>query len=76
MLRIEIENDGTANVPENIAHPPSGGEFCIIGNYDYRIFINSELVAQGRIENHNRLSMWPGLISCLNREVNGTKFEG
>lgn len=74
MLRIEIVNDGTANIPENTAHPPKGEPFCILGNYDYRIYLNDDLMAKGRIENHNRLTMWPGLISCLDKAVNGDMF--
>ncbi len=74
MVRIEIVNDGTANIEENIAHPPKGKEFCIIGNYDYKVFINDKLVGKGRIENHNRLTGWVGLISCLDKVVNGDRF--
>lgn len=75
MLRIEIINDGTANIPENIATPPNGEPFCIIGSYDYKIFINDKLVGKGRIAKHNRISGWGGLISCLNKEVNGDRFD-
>ena len=75
MLRIEIVNDGTAHIPENMTLTPEGRPFCILGNYDYKVFVNSELVRKGRIENHNRLTGWEGLISCLNKTVNGDRFE-
>lgn len=75
MLRIEIVNDGTAHIEENMAHPPGGEPFCIIGNYDYRVFINNLLVGKGRIENHLRLSGWEGLVSYLNRAINGDRFK-
>ncbi len=71
MIKIIIVNDGSANIPENIAHPPGEDEFCIVGNYDFKVFINSTLVRRGRIESHNRLTGWEGLISCLNKSVNG-----
>lgn len=74
MLKIEIVNDGTANTPDNIAHPPNGEPFAIVGHYDYRVFINNTLVGKGRVENHNRISGWQGLISCLDKEVNGDRF--
>jgi hypothetical protein len=51
MLTIEIVNDGT------------GDE--VVGNYNYKVFINKEKIDSGRIEWHNRLSGWRGLISCL-----------
>lgn len=75
MLRIEIVNDGTANRPENTVYLPNQEPFAIIGNYDYRIFINNDLVGSGRIEEHNRLSGWQGLVSCLNRAVNESRFD-
>ena len=73
MLTIEIVNDGTANTPENTAS--DGIPFVILGNYDYKIFINGRRVGKGRIEQHLRTSGWQGLISCLNRVVNGDRFE-
>jgi len=76
MLKITIINDGTANKEkENIAYPPDGVPFCIIGNYDYKVYVNTTLVGEGRIEGHNRLTGWEGLVSCLNMIVNGSKFE-
>ena len=75
MLRIEIVNDGTANIPKNIAHPPGREPYNSIGNYDFRVFINDELVSEGRIERHVRMTGWEGLLSCLNKEVNGDRFE-
>ena len=71
MLRIEIVNDGTCNTPKNIAFPPDGEPFVIAGNYDYKVFINNALVDVGRIEGHNRLTGWMGLLSDLNKEING-----
>ena len=55
MLEIKLVNDGT------------GDE--IAGNYDYYVYVNEKLIARGRVENHNRLSGWEGLVSCLARRV-------
>ena len=75
MLRIEIVNDGTANRdPENMAYPPNDEPFCIVGNYDYKIFVNQKVVASGRLEGFNRITGWPGLLSFLNKEINGDRF--
>ncbi len=75
MLRIEITNNGTANIPENEANPPDGEPFYFIGDYDYKVFADGDLIGQGHIGNHNRLTGWEGLLSCLNRKVNGDRFE-
>ena len=75
MLRIEILNDGTANIPENTAYPPGEESFVIVGNYDYRVFINDKLISEGKIYSHNRITGWQGLLSCLNMRVNGNRFE-
>ncbi len=61
MLTIEIINDQTGDIIE--------------GNYDFRVKINNNTIHVGRIESHNRLSGWTGLISCLNRAVNGDKYD-
>jgi len=74
MLRIEIVNDGTANTPDNIAHPINGEPFCLIGNYNYKVYINLDLISEGRISGHNRLTGWQGLLSCLDKEVNSDRF--
>ena len=74
MLKIIVVNDGTANTAENTAHPPTEEAFVIVGNYNYRVFINDELVGSGRVENHNRLTGWQGLLSCLDKEINGDRF--
>lgn len=75
MLRIEIINDGTAHIPENIAIT-NGKEFCLVGNYNYKILINNTVVAKGKIKNHLRISGWQGLISCLDTVINGDRFDG
>lgn len=75
MLKIIITNDGTANIPENIATPPNGKPFTMVGHYDYKIYIDNKMVGQGRIASHNRLTGWEGLISCLNKAINGDRFE-
>lgn len=74
MLRIEIVNDGTANIPGNIAYPPNSEPFYLVGNYNYKVYINLDLVSKGRIEHHNRLTGWQGLLSCLDKAVNGDRF--
>ena len=48
MLIITFHNDGTGDVTE--------------GNYNYEVYINKELIGLGRLEKHNRLEGWEGLI--------------
>lgn len=60
MLRIEIINDD------------SGDD--LVGNYDYCIYINSQLISKGRIEEHLRTSGWQGLLSCLDKKINKDRF--
>ena len=55
MLLIKIVNDGTGDI--------------VWGNYDYEVFINKTKIASGRIESHNRLSGWEGLVSLLAKTV-------
>jgi len=55
MLTLKIHNDST------------GDE--ITGNYNYSVFVNYEKIAEGRVENHNRLSGWEGLIRQLAKEL-------
>ena len=55
MLTLKIHNDGTGNK--------------LKGNYDYSVFVNYEKIAEGRVENHNRLSGWEGLICQLADEL-------
>jgi len=55
MLTLRIHNDGTGNK--------------LIGNYDYSVFVNYEKIAEGRVENHNRLSGWEGLIRQLAKQL-------
>jgi len=74
MLRIEITNNGTANIPENMAHPLGGEPFYFIGNYDYKIYLGEDVVNMGNLGEHNRLSGWPGLLSLLNKKINGDRF--
>jgi hypothetical protein len=51
MLHIKIINDGTGDVR--------------VGNYDYEVLINNEVIAKGRIEAHDRADQWPSLIRKL-----------
>ena len=55
MLRIEFLNDGTGD--------------WIDGNYNYKVYVNDEKISEGRIEHHNRLSGWQGLVNCLSKQV-------
>ena len=57
MLLIKIVNDGTGDVHT--------------GHYDYQVFVNREIIARGRIENHDRLAGgWRGLVRLLADKVN------
>ena len=55
MLNIKIVNDRTGD--------------DIVGNYNYFVYINNKCIHIGRIENHNRISGWQGLVSCLSEVV-------
>lgn len=55
MLQITFVNDGTGDLIE--------------GNYDVVVSVNGEAIYKCRVENHNRLSGWPGLVSCLAKQV-------
>lgn len=51
MLIIEITNDGTGDVH--------------IGYYDYKVKVNKEVIAQGRVEAHDRSYGWQTLVRRL-----------
>ena len=53
MLTINFVNDGTGDPPE------------VVGNYDYEVYSNYTKIAEGRVENHNRITGWRGLVACL-----------
>ena len=55
MLIIQIHNDGTGN--------------GVLANYDYSVYVNRDKIAEGRVENHNRLLGWEGLIQQLAKEL-------
>jgi len=61
MLLVVFHNDGTGNE--------------IDGNYDVDVYINKEKIWTGRIENHNRLTGWQGLVKCLSRKVWKGEYE-
>lgn len=48
MLEIIFVNDGTGGM--------------LVGNYDVVVKINGEIIGNYRVENHNRLSGWEGLV--------------
>jgi hypothetical protein len=54
MLTIQIRNDGTGTNES--------------ANYDYTVYVNSTLVASGRIESHNREDGWRKLLQRLVQE--------
>lgn len=51
MLTIQFINDET------------GTE--LLGNYDVRVFINTRLIWNGRLESYNRLLGWKSLVKSL-----------
>ena len=55
MLKIVFVNDGT------------GDE--VVGNYDYRVFVNETLIADGRVEGHIRQTGWRGLITWMANRI-------
>jgi len=59
MLILKIHNDGTGDK--------------LIGNYNYSVFINYDKIAEGRVENHNRLLGWEELIKKLAKELEETE---
>jgi len=40
-----------------------------IGNYDYTVYVNKEIIAKGRVENHDRKKGWEGLVFDLGEEI-------
>jgi len=57
MLKIFFINDKTGDPPE------------LVGNYNYVVMINDKVLAKGRIEDHNRLTGWEGLVKLFAEEV-------
>ena len=51
MLTINIHNDGTGDEKT--------------GNYDYQVRVNQEVIAEGRIEKHNRKAGWMALVYSM-----------
>ena len=49
-------------------HNDSSGTFDE-GNYDYTVYVNHDVIATGRVENHKRSKGWQGLIKKLAKEV-------
>lgn len=54
MLIIKIHNDGSGNNDS--------------ANYDYTVFVNKKIIAEGRIERHNRNDGWKKLVARLAEE--------
>lgn len=48
MLIVHIKNDGT------------GDELA--GNYDYKVYVNDQLISVGRVEGHRRSAGWRELV--------------
>jgi len=59
MLKICFLNDGTGEPSE------------LVANYDYVVTINDKVLAKGRIERHNRLTGWEGLVRLFSKKVCG-----
>lgn len=53
MLLVKIVNDGTGTEQ--------------IGNYDWSVYVNRFLIAEGRVMGHPRGDGWHGLLSRLIR---------
>ena len=51
MLRLIIKNDSTGDM--------------LTGNYDYTVLVNDLVLAEGRLENHNRADGWQTLIARI-----------
>lgn len=51
MLIIRIHNDGTGDVK--------------IGNYDYEVLINHDVIARGRVEGYHRGDGWQELVKLM-----------
>lgn len=55
MLTITFHNDSTGDVR--------------LGNYDYIVYINEVIIAEGRVERHQRNRGWRGLLRKLLKEL-------
>lgn len=62
MLRIEILNDGT-------------GDFGT-GNYTYRVFVNTRVIASGEVKNHKRGEGWLELVRKVHADAERRKWDG
>ena len=54
MLRLAILNDGLGT-DEN-------------ASYEYRVYVNYELIDEGRVEGHNRKDGWRALVGMIAKE--------
>ena len=61
MLMIQIINDDTGDEKEE--------------NYDCEVYLNRQLLWTGRIEKHNRMEGWEGLLQKLNDVVQKDKLD-
>ena len=62
MLTIHFHNDGSGDI--------------VCGNYNVTVDVNGNIISKLRIEGHNRLAGWQGLVACLSEQVwNGEKGE-
>ena len=62
MVTIQIINDGTGTKE--------------VGNYDYRVYINRELIDVGRVEGHKRRTGWQTLFARLSANAIQKGIEG
>jgi hypothetical protein len=64
---IEIERKPQNMLVITLHNDCTGSE--AVGHYDYRVYVNTELIAMGRVEKHKRKSGWQGLIRQLANEL-------
>lgn len=55
MLAVIFVNDSTGDMDN--------------GNYNYRVMVNKDVIAVGRVEGHNRNTGWQGLIKKLAKQI-------
>jgi len=61
MLIVTFHNDSTGDVLE--------------GNYDVKVYVNRNEIWSGRVEGHDRLTGWEGLLKRLAGQVKERRID-
>ncbi len=70
MLKILLVNDG---IGKRVIMPDNS-TYQLTGNYSYKVYVNNKCIAEGRVEGHDRITGWQGLLHDLDLAVNSKKI--